>query len=213
MAIHGRINATSPVILAGLCFLIFAPIEIVASFVFHNSAIAGNASHDAFDGLAFIVFGKIESRMLQSIRHEIYCRLRGYFNIVIALVAVIFVGVGLAFETSNDAGSSQMVAALVLGPISFALNWYWERKLAGHIGFNVHLLGDMVGSVIVTVCGILAYKFSYGHLNRIGGFLILSATLVIAIAGVREIVKEINHSEEQHPVKKDDHDHAGHHHH
>lgn len=215
LATRGRKISTNPVILAGLCFIVFAPIEIVIGYVVHNSAIAGNASHDAFDGVAFVVLGKIDATLANNPRHEIYCRLRGRFGMVTALLAIFFVGGGLAAVRSNDHTLEQMIAGIVTGIASFLLNGYWERRLEhgnehGTTGFSAHLLGDMIGAVIVAASSIAAYSFADGRWNRGGGYLILAVTSVIAIAKILKIMRKIHHSEAEHH----DHDpeHAHHHH-
>ena len=203
LAIRGRINATSPVILAGLCFLIFAPIEIAVSFIVHNSAIAGNAFHDAFDGIYFIAFGFIDGKMARSPYHEVFCTRRGKFGIVTASLAIVFVAIGLVFERSNDTSAQQMVAGFIVGPISLGLNFFWERKLDKsddhkHSGFTVHLFGDMAGSAVATVSGVGAYLFASGRWNFWGGILILVITFGIALAKSRSIWRDIRHNADEH---------------
>jgi Co/Zn/Cd efflux system component len=215
LATLGRLRTYNPVILAGLCFIVFAPIEIAAGYYFHNSAIAGNASHDAFDGVAFVILGKIDASLANNPRHEIYCRLRGRFGMVTALLAIFFVGGGLAVVRSNDHTFDQMIAGIVTGIASFLLNGYWERRVEhGHAhetaGFSAHLLGDMVGAVIVAASSIAAYTFADGRWNRGGGFLILAVTSVIAIAKILKILRQIRHSESEHHDHM--HDHSTHSH-
>lgn len=213
MAGTGRFTS-NPVILAGFCFLIFAPIEIATSFVVHNSAIAGNAFHDGFDGIYFIAFGYIDGRLAQSDDHAIFCTRRGKFAIVTATLAIVFVAAGLVFEHSNDHTVTQMAAGLIVGPISFGLNYFWERRLHrsdghGQSGFSVHLLGDMAGSIVATLSGVMAFVTATTAWNFWGGIGILVITFGIALTKSRSIWASIRHTAEEH------HHHSGvrmHHH-
>jgi Co/Zn/Cd efflux system component len=209
----GRKTLYTPVVLAGVCFLLFAPIEIVASFIVHNSAIAGNAFHDAFDGVFFIVFGYYDRRMLLSPEHRIFCTRRGRFGIVTACLAVLFVAAGLTFVQSDNTSFHQMAAGIVIGPVSFFLNFYWERRLSSHAdhkhnGFSVHLLGDMAGSVIAGTSGILAFASGFAIWNTFGGYAIFASTLAIAAPKSIKLWRSISHTEDQHH----DHEHTGHQH-
>ncbi len=201
--------------LAGFCFLLFGPIEIAISFLVHNSAIAANASHDAFDGLYFIAFGYVDVRLARSRNHKVYCTRRGLIGMATAFLAIVFVGFGLVFERSNDTSLEQMLAGLIVGPFSFYLNYFWERRLhekgeIAHKGFEVHLLGDMAGSAIVTLSGVIAFITLKPSWNLWGGIAILIITMVIALTKSRSIWQDIRHTAEEHPHY--DAQHAHHHH-
>ena len=205
----------TPVVLAGFCFLIFAPIEIAASFIVHNSAIAGNAFHDAFDGVFFIAFGYYDRRMLLSPEHRIFCTRRGKFGIATACLAVLFVAAGLTFVQSDNTSFDQMVAGIVIGPVSFFLNYYWEKRLSSHAehrhsGFSVHLLGDMAGSVIAGTSGIVAFATGYASWNTWGGYAIFASTIAIAAPKTIKLWKSIQHTEDQHHDHDHDHSSYGH---
>lgn len=186
----------SPVMLAGFSFLLFSPLELALGYLTHNTAIAANASHDAFDGVFFLVFGWVMAGLARSKDHRYYCRGRGILAIVIALLAVAFVGIGILFDRGSGDGLGQMIAALTLGPASFGLNLFWHRRLDPHDreeGFGVHLLGDMIGSAIVFVCGPIAYLAAVPGANFWGGILTLAIVTIIAAMRAAAILRAIWH--------------------
>ena len=197
-----KLRGLGPVVLAGLSFLVFSPVELTAGHLTHNTAIAANASHDAFDGIFLLFFGWLDAKLASSADHRWFCHGRGIIAICVALMAVAFVGIGILFEHHNHADAAEMIAALIIGPVSFMLNRYWQKQLDPqehhHGGFNTHLMGDMAGSAVVFICGPLVYLTGQPVINFWGGIATLLMVAVIAVQKAIEIGVAIGHSAESH---------------
>lgn len=219
MAVFGRIKQINPVMLAGMSFLIFAPIELIAGYSLHNPAISANASHDAFDGLFFLFGGSVDLLLARSTRHSLYCWSRKGLSITVGLLASVFVGLGLLFEQSSrdgvsNLGREQLIVAFILGPASICLNWYWHRRLEEHgdehhHGYDIHLIVDAGSGFIVIIAAIITFLLADGIFNLLGGYIILGLALALGLRALWSDFPKILHSHENHPMNTG-HNH-GHH--
>ena len=210
MAGPGRIKLLNPVILAGFSFLIFAPIELIAGFTLHNPTISANASHDAFDGLFFLIGGSIDVLLARSTRHALYCWSRKGLSIAIGLLASVFVGIGILLAQTPEAGASQLVAALILGPASIALNWWWHKRLEvhgdeHHHGYNVHLLVDAGSGLIVIGAAILTTALDDATINLWGAYSILSLAFFLGVRALWRDFPTLIHRPSNHPLTTGSH--------
>ncbi len=203
MAISGRLHSWSPVVKAGLSFLLLSALLLPLGHVLRSSAIAGLGSETAFDGGFYLAGGSISLALKRSRHHLLNCTTRQGLELAALVTGSCFFALGALHQPSTLASSAQVIVGFTLGPAAIWLYWYWHRVTEAHEdhhhGFSWHLLADTIAAGSIMVAGVVTALTGEPAWNFRTAMVTFALVLILAIAPAREIIGGMSHRPANHP--------------
>lgn len=203
MIVHlKRLWGHSPVVGAGLSFLVYAVLLIPLARLLESSVIMAAALDSVNDGVFFLIGGLASLWLAGHSRHWLNCYARESLELAAMMFGIVSYTLGIMLQPSTETSFGQLAVGLTFGPIGIALNLYWHRRVeAGHDdheGFSWHLLADLLASAALIPCGCLAYWTGDPRVNLWGAVAVLIATVLLAVVPARRVLARVWHRPADH---------------